>query len=52
MVLEPSSVIYSIWEEPPFIIYWRFYFFDVVNSDEVIKGAKPGVIQKGPYVYR
>ncbi|XP_038072676.1 scavenger receptor class B member 1-like [Patiria miniata] len=52
MVLEPSSMIYSIWEEPPFIIYWRFYFFDVENAEEVVKGAKPSVVQRGPYVYR
>ncbi len=52
MVLEPSSLVYNIWEKPPFIIYWRFHFFDVVNSDEVLTGAKASVIQKGPYVYR
>ncbi|XP_071800107.1 scavenger receptor class B member 1-like [Asterias amurensis] len=52
MVLEPSSLVYNIWEKPPFIIYWRFYFFDVVNSDEVLTGAKASVVQRGPYVYR
>ncbi|XP_022086017.1 scavenger receptor class B member 1-like [Acanthaster planci] len=52
MVLEPSSMVYSIWKEPPFIIYWRFYFFDVANPAEVVEGAKPSLAHKGPYVYR
>ena len=45
-------MVYKIWEEPPFVIYWKFYFFDVANPIEVMKGEKPSVFQRGPYVYR
>lgn len=34
------------------IIDYKTYFFDIVNPDEILKGAKPIVTQVGPYSYR
>jgi hypothetical protein len=31
--------------------YLDAYFFDVQNPDEILKGAKPVVVQKGPYTF-
>ena len=32
--------------------FMKFYFFDVVNHDEVMNGAKPVLVERGPYVYK
>jgi len=41
------------WSKPSLPIYMKFHFFNVTNTDDVIdKGAKPNVIELGPYVYR
>lgn len=52
MVINPKSPIYPQWEDPTLPIYTRFYFFDLQNPEEVLKGAKPSVVEKGPYSYR
>lgn len=34
-------------------VYRQFWFFDVQNPQEVIqKGARPVLVEKGPYTYR
>jgi hypothetical protein len=33
-------------------MYQSFYFFNLTNPDEVMDGAKPRVVEIGPYVYR
>jgi hypothetical protein len=32
-------------------INYLLYFFDTQNPEEVLMGAKPAVIQKGPYAF-
>eukprot|EP00118_Oscarella_pearsei_P002662 m.11176 g.11176 ORF g.11176 m.11176 type:complete len:499 (+) comp23057_c0_seq1:265-1761(+) len=51
-VLTNGSTLEKEWSSPTTPVYTNFYFFDVQNPDEVLKGAKPRVIQKGPYAYR
>ncbi|XP_072018674.1 lysosome membrane protein 2-like [Amphiura filiformis] len=53
MVLEPSSEIFQSWLDPQIPIYQKFYFFDVQNADDVLNaGAKPRLVEIGPYTYR
>ncbi len=40
------------WSTSNAIILRKFYFFDVKNPNEILKGAKPELIERGPYVYR
>jgi len=40
-----------MWTDPPSKIYRKFYLFDVKNPSEIIKGAKPFLVEKGPYTY-
>ena len=52
MVIDPKSPIYAEWQDPTLPIYTRFYFFDLQNPDEVLKGGEPDVVQIGPYSYK
>nr|KAI8762028.1 scavenger receptor class B member 1-like [Biomphalaria glabrata] len=52
MVISNSSERYDMWKDVPVPIYLQFYIFHVDNPDEVKKGDKPVLIQKGPYTYR
>ncbi|XP_036027961.1 scavenger receptor class B member 1 [Onychomys torridus] len=50
--IDPSSLSFGMWKEIPVPFYLSVYFFEVVNPDEVLKGEKPVVRERGPYVYR
>ncbi|XP_033757218.1 lysosome membrane protein 2-like [Pecten maximus] len=53
VTLEDGTFVYKAWKEPPFPIYFEFFFFDVLNPDEVTKmNKKMAVRQRGPYTYR
>ncbi|XP_035671959.1 scavenger receptor class B member 1-like [Branchiostoma floridae] len=52
MVLQEGSFIFSFWKDIPIPIYMQFYLFDILNVEEVLKGGKPAVEQRGPYTYR
>ncbi|XP_037672711.1 scavenger receptor class B member 1 isoform X2 [Choloepus didactylus] len=50
--IDPSSLSFSMWKEIPVPFYLSAYFFDVINPNEILKGEKPQVRERGPYVYR
>ncbi|XP_064128126.1 scavenger receptor class B member 1 isoform X1 [Loxodonta africana] len=50
--IDPSSLSFNMWKEIPVPFYLSVYFFHVVNPDNVLKGEKPQVQERGPYVYR
>ncbi|NXU87725.1 SCRB1 protein, partial [Xiphorhynchus elegans] len=50
--IDPSSISFSMWKDIPVPFYLSAYFFEVLNPKQVLQGAKPVVIQRGPYVYR
>lgn len=52
MRIDPGSLSFSMWKEIPIPFYFSAYFFDIVNPDEILKGEKPQVRERGPYVYR
>jgi len=49
--LKPGTVIYSQWQNTTVPAYLQFWFFNIVNHLEVLKGAKPYLQQIGPYTY-
>ncbi|XP_009995981.1 PREDICTED: scavenger receptor class B member 1 [Chaetura pelagica] len=50
--IDPSSISFSMWKDIPVPFYMSVYFFEVLNPKEVLRGAKPALNQRGPYVYR
>ncbi|KAM7051185.1 scavenger receptor class B member 1 isoform 2-T2 [Molossus nigricans] len=50
--IDPSSLSFNMWKEIPIPFYLSIYFFDIVNSQEILQGQKPQVRERGPYVYR
>ncbi|XP_067278858.1 lysosome membrane protein 2c [Pseudorasbora parva] len=52
IILENGTEAFSVWQNPPPPVYMQFYFFNLTNPAEVLKGDKPSVIEIGPYTYR
>ncbi|XP_056586741.1 lysosome membrane protein 2c isoform X1 [Triplophysa dalaica] len=52
IVLVNGTEAFSVWQNPPPPVYMQFYFFNLTNHAEVLDGAKPSVVQIGPYTYR
>ncbi|XP_069781585.1 lysosome membrane protein 2-like isoform X2 [Narcine bancroftii] len=50
--LRNGTTAFETWKNPPPPIYMQFYFFNVTNPDEVLKGLKPFLEERGPYTYR
>ncbi|XP_047416937.1 scavenger receptor class B member 1 isoform X3 [Sciurus carolinensis] len=50
--IDPSSLSFNMWKEIPVPFYLSVYFFDVLNPEEILRGEKPEVRERGPYVYR
>lgn len=52
-VIDPDNAMtYTMWKDVPVPFFMSVYFFNVLNPKEVLKGEKPMVEQRGPYVYR
>uniref|UniRef100_T1KWW1 Uncharacterized protein n=1 Tax=Tetranychus urticae TaxID=32264 RepID=T1KWW1_TETUR len=51
LVISEKSEDYDKFVAPDVPIYLKFYLFDVKNPDEIMKGGKPKVEQKGPYSF-
>ncbi|XP_059361399.1 platelet glycoprotein 4-like [Carassius carassius] len=52
-VLENGTLAFDTWTSVDISIYRQFWLFDVQNADDVVnQGAKPVLVQKGPYTYR
>ena len=50
-VLSPNSPTIESFIEPPYSFYQRVYFFNVTNSDAILKGEKPKVEEIGPFTF-
>jgi hypothetical protein len=50
--LKPGTVVYKLWRDSPVPIYISIYVFDLANENEFLKGVKPHLIQRGPFVYQ
>lgn len=52
-VIDPKNdLTYTMWKDIPVPFFMSVYFFNVLNPAEILKGEKPMVEQRGPYVYR
>lgn len=52
-VIDPNNdMTFTMWKDVPVPFFMSVYFFNVLNPQEVLKGEKPMVEQRGPYVYR
>ncbi|XP_006871642.1 PREDICTED: lysosome membrane protein 2 isoform X1 [Chrysochloris asiatica] len=52
IVLKNGTETFDYWETPPLPVYTQFYFFNVTNPEEILKGETPHVTEVGPYTYR
>nr|XP_060641560.1 scavenger receptor class B member 1 isoform X1 [Anolis sagrei ordinatus] len=50
--LEPNGMAFELWKDIPVPFYMSIYLFEVLNPDNILRGEKPVVNQRGPYVYR
>ncbi|XP_038160150.1 scavenger receptor class B member 1 isoform X3 [Cyprinodon tularosa] len=52
-IIDPKNDLsYTMWRDLPVPFFMSVYFFHVLNPEEILKGEKPMVEQRGPYVYR
>ncbi|KAJ8045803.1 Scavenger receptor class B member 1 [Holothuria leucospilota] len=53
MLVCPCSQLYPAWKEPSnnVPLYQSFYFLEIQNPDQALKGAKPIMKEVGPYTY-
>ncbi len=49
--LSATSQTVESWLEPPVTPVLRLYFFNYTNADAFLRGEKPVVEERGPYVY-
>uniref|UniRef100_A0A2K6GNR1 Scavenger receptor class B member 2 n=1 Tax=Propithecus coquereli TaxID=379532 RepID=A0A2K6GNR1_PROCO len=52
IVLRNGTEIFDSWEKPPVPVYTQFYFFNVTNPEEILRGETPRLEEVGPYTYR
>ncbi|XP_043819656.1 LOW QUALITY PROTEIN: scavenger receptor class B member 1 [Dromiciops gliroides] len=50
--IDPNSLSFEMWKEIPIPFYMSVYLFHVLNPEQVLKGEKPSIEERGPYVYR
>ncbi|XP_051887705.1 scavenger receptor class B member 1 isoform X8 [Pristis pectinata] len=51
--IDPASgLAYKMWRDVPVPFYMSLYFFEVKNPQEILRGEKPVLAQRGPYTYR
>lgn len=52
IVLRNGSEAFDSWKQPPVPVYIQFYFFNVTNPEEILRGEIPRLEEVGPYTYR
>ncbi|EHB09521.1 Lysosome membrane protein 2 [Heterocephalus glaber] len=52
VVLRNGTEVFHSWEKPPLPVYTQFYFFNVTNPEEILRGEPPLLEEVGPYTYR
>jgi len=51
MSLRDGTTGYKVWLSPPVPVFTKFYFFNVLNPDDVENGETPQVEELGPFTY-
>lgn len=53
LAIVPDNLVFPNWQDYPVPILTSIYFFNVTNADDVQqRGAKPVLVEVGPYVFR
>ncbi|KAI5278887.1 lysosome membrane protein 2 [Manis pentadactyla] len=52
IVLRNGSETFDSWRKSPLPVYAQFYFFNVTNPEEILRGETPQLEEVGPYTYR
>ena len=52
LALAPDSYSFHYWKTPPVPVQFQLFIFDIVNPEEVMQGAPPSLLERGPYTYR
>ncbi|CAF0930952.1 unnamed protein product [Adineta ricciae] len=50
--LKQGTVVYKLWRDSPVPYYISIYIFDLINEVDFLNGAKPQLIERGPFVYK
>ena len=50
--LKQGTVVYKLWHDSPVPYYISIYIFDLINEVDFLNGAKPQLIERGPFVYK
>jgi len=52
LVMTNSSENFHLWEDPPINPYFKVYFFNLTNPEDVFNGVSKPILQEvGPYTY-
>lgn len=51
-ILEEGTEQWKMFIQMPFAFTFKVYLFDIENPDEILKGEKPRIKEKGPFVYK
>ncbi|KAG8515212.1 Lysosome membrane protein 2, partial [Galemys pyrenaicus] len=52
IVLKNGTETFDTWKSPSLPVYTQFYFFNVTNPEEILRGEIPRLEEVGPYTYR
>ena len=47
-----GTLLFDFWMNEEIMRYRTIYIFNVTNSQDFLDGAKPNLVEVGPFVYR
>ena len=47
-----DSILYQMWTKVPVAVDYQFFFYQINNPNEVLRGAKPRVSSVGPFCFK
>ena len=51
--MQEGTSSYDAWKETPIPVFTKFYFFDMVNPEELFHNKEmPVLMEQGPYTFR
>ncbi|GFS42659.1 lysosome membrane protein 2 [Nephila pilipes] len=51
LCLEQDHALFELWKDRPHIMYRKFYFFNITNSEAFLSGSRMNVDEVGPITY-
>lgn len=50
--IEEGNDIYKQWTKVPIPVNYKYHFFEVLNPNEAVQGAKIKLLERGPYCFK